>query len=54
MRSDKRISKPLADCVLIAALVALALIAYLILSAGNPRAKPLSSAKTARFLANIP
>ena len=39
MRSDKRISKPLADCVLIAALVALALIAYLILNAGKSEGK---------------
>lgn len=39
MSSAKRISKPLADCVLIAALIALALIACLILNAGKSEGK---------------
>lgn len=41
MRSNKRISKPLADCVLIAALVALALVSYLILNAGKSEGKTI-------------
>ncbi len=37
--NKKKISKPLADCILIAALIALALIAYLILNTGKSEGK---------------
>lgn len=52
--NTKKLSKPLADCILIAVLIALAMVSYLILSAGKSEGKTVIIRKNGEVFGEYP